>query len=88
MRKPRGNHSAAFKARVALEAIRGDKTVAQIAAQHEVHANQGTTWKTQAPESLTAAFSKGAIADDEDWKRREHHQHGRQMKKGRETYEY
>jgi len=32
MRKPRRNHSAAFKARVALEAIRGEKTVAQIAA--------------------------------------------------------
>jgi hypothetical protein len=34
MRKPRRNHSAAFKARVALEAIRGEKTVAQIAAHH------------------------------------------------------
>jgi transposase-like protein len=64
MRKPRRNHSAAFKARVALEAIRGDKTVAQIAAQHEVHANQVTTSKTQALESMAAAFSKGAIADD------------------------
>lgn len=32
MRKPRRNHSAAFKARVALEAIRGEKTVAEIAA--------------------------------------------------------
>ena len=64
MRKPRRNHSAAFKARVALEAIRGDKTVAQIAAHHEVHANQVTTWKTQALESMTAAFSKAAIADD------------------------
>ena len=35
MRKPRRNHSATFKARVALEAIRGEKTVAQIAAHHE-----------------------------------------------------
>ena len=40
MRKPRLNHSAAFKTRVALEAIRGEKTVAQIAAYHEVHATQ------------------------------------------------
>jgi transposase-like protein len=48
MRKPRRNHSAAFKARIALEAIRGEKTVAEIAAYHEVHANQVTAWKTQA----------------------------------------
>jgi transposase len=47
MRKPRRNHSAAFKARVALEAIRGEKTVAEIAAHHEVHATQVTAWKTQ-----------------------------------------
>jgi len=41
MRKPRRNHSAAFKARVALEAIRGEKTVAEIAAHHEVHPQPG-----------------------------------------------
>jgi transposase-like protein len=46
MRKPRRNHSATFKARVALEAIRGDKTVAEIGAHHEVHATQVTAWKT------------------------------------------
>ena len=59
MRKPRRNHSAAFKARVALEAIRGEKSVAEIAARHEVHANQVSTWKTQALESLAAVFEKG-----------------------------
>ncbi len=59
MRKPRRNHSAAFKARVALEAIRGEKTIAEIAARHEVHANQVSTWKTQALESLSAVFDKG-----------------------------
>jgi transposase-like protein len=64
MRKPRRNHSASFKARVALEAIRGEKTVAQIAAHHEVHANQVTTWKTQALESMTGAFTKTAVDDD------------------------
>ncbi|MCX7059236.1 MAG: transposase, partial [Proteobacteria bacterium] len=37
MRKPRRNHSAVFKARIALEAIRGEKTVAEIASHHEVH---------------------------------------------------
>ena len=40
MRKPRRNHSAKFKAQVALEAIRGEKTIAEIAAHHEVHPTQ------------------------------------------------
>jgi len=64
MRKPRRNHSAAFKARIALEAIRGEKTVAEIAAHHEVHPNQVTTWKTQALESLVGVFNKSIVADD------------------------
>ena len=37
MRRPRRNHSAKLKAQVALEAIRGEKTIAEIAAHHEVH---------------------------------------------------
>ncbi len=47
MRKPRRNHSAKFKAQVALEAIRGEKTVAEIAAHHEVHSTQVTSWKNR-----------------------------------------
>jgi len=64
MKKPRRNHSAAFKARVALEAIRGEKTVAQIAAHHEVHPNQVTSWKTQALENLAAIFGGSVVAED------------------------
>mgnify|MGYP003388831479 CR=1 FL=1 len=44
MKKPRRNHSAASKA---LEAIRGEKTIPEIAAHHEVHPNQVTSWKRQ-----------------------------------------
>jgi transposase len=47
MRRPRRNHSAAFKAPVALEALRGEKTLAELAAHHDVHANQITTWKNE-----------------------------------------
>ena len=65
MRKPRRNHSAAFKARVALEeAIRGEKTVAQIAAHHEVHATQVTAWKTELLENAAGIFGGDVLAAD------------------------
>jgi transposase len=46
-RRPRRNHSAAFKAKVAIAAIKGERTIAQIADQFDVHPNQVTTWKAQ-----------------------------------------
>jgi transposase len=64
MKKPRRNHSAKFKAQVALEAIRGEKTVAEIAAHHEVHPNQVTAWKAQVLENLAGIFGGNAIATD------------------------
>ena len=49
-----------FKAKVALEALRGDKTIQEIAARHKVHPNQVSTWKRQAVNGLGAIFSNGA----------------------------
>lgn len=46
-RRPRRNHSPEFKAKVALAAVRGDKTLAELAQQFDVHPNQITDWKTQ-----------------------------------------
>jgi transposase len=46
-RRPRRNHSPAFKAKVAIAAIKGERTIAQIAEQFGVHPNQVTTWKAQ-----------------------------------------
>ncbi len=49
-----------FKAKVALEALRGDRTIQEIAAKHKVHPNQVSTWKRQAMDGLGAVFSNGA----------------------------
>jgi len=46
-RRPRRNHSPAFKAKVALEAVKGDKTIAEIAQKCDVHPNQVTEWRRQ-----------------------------------------
>ena len=45
MRRPRRNHSAKFKAKVALAALKGDKTLVELCQQFDVHANQITEWK-------------------------------------------
>ena len=61
-RRPRRNHSAQFKAKVALAAIRGDKTLAELAKQFDVHPNQITEWKTQLQSNAGAVF--GAKRED------------------------
>jgi len=55
-----------FKARVALEALRGDKTIQEIAAKHKVHPNQVSDWKRHAIEGLSAVFSNGANRERQD----------------------
>ena len=49
-----------FKAKVALEALRGDKTTQEIAVRHKVHPNQVSTWKQRAVEGMKEVFTKGA----------------------------
>jgi transposase-like protein len=56
----RRRFTADFKAKVALEALRGDRTAQEIAARHQVHPNQVSTWKRQAMDGLGAVFSNGA----------------------------
>ncbi len=55
-RRARRTHSPAFKAKVALAAIKGDKTLAELAQQYDVHPNQITTWRAQLLEGAAGVF--------------------------------
>ena len=59
-----------FKKRVALEALRGDRTVQEIAARHEVHPNQVSLWKRQAVEGLDEVFAGGRASRRRNRRRR------------------
>ena len=58
-RRPRRNHTPAFKAKVALAAIKGDRTLAQLAKQFDVHPNQITAWKAQLEGGAADIFGPG-----------------------------
>ena len=55
-RRPRRNHAPAFKAKVALAAIKGDRTLAQLGEQFDVHPNQITSWKAQLENAASGVF--------------------------------
>jgi transposase len=76
MTSKRRKHSAAFKARVALEAVIGIKTVSEISSQYELHPTQVSQWKKELVERSAEVFAKGnsrkAEEEIEAMKRRHH----------------
>ena len=61
-RRPRRNHTPAFKAKVALAAVKGDPTIAQLAEHFDVHPNQVTAWKAQLEGGASDVFGAGSPA--------------------------
>ena len=63
-RRPRRNHSPAFKAKVALEAIKGEEPLITIAERFDVHPNQITKWKRQLLDGAAAVFGESEQAGE------------------------
>ena len=70
-------HSREFKAKVAIEAIKGEKTIQEIAQKYEGHPNQVTLWKKQLIENATSAFDKpGKDKDQEEAEKKQNELYG------------
>lgn len=62
-KRPRRNHSLALKAKVALAAVKGEKTLAGLAQQFDVHPNQITTWRSQLLEGAAGVFGSDKASE-------------------------
>ena len=66
VRNIRKGHNGAFKAKVALEAVKGEKTLAQLSSEFGVHANQIGQWRKQLLKELPSLFSDRRTKHDRD----------------------
>jgi len=67
-KRPRRNHTAAFKAKVALEAIKGDQTLVELSERFQIHPNLITEWKKVLLERAPESFDKGKLSKEPDVK--------------------
>jgi transposase-like protein len=65
MKRKRRNHSASFKAKVAVAAIRGDKTLAELSEQFDVHQNQIQDWRRKLLDQADQIFGRGSGSPSE-----------------------
>jgi transposase len=63
MKRTRKKHNAGFKAKVALAAIKGDRTISELASEFGVHPNQIYNWKKQLPDGAASVFEGGSAAE-------------------------
>ncbi len=77
MKAKRRRHDTAFKARVGLEALKGQKTTQQIAGEYEVHPTQVSEWKRTLSEGLPAAFQRGRGEVGEEFERERERLHSK-----------
>jgi transposase len=65
MRKPRRNHSPAFKSRIAMEALKGTKSITEIAEENQLHPAQVTAWKSELVKNAESLFVRKNAVDEE-----------------------
>ena len=65
MKRPRRNHSPTFKARIAKEALKGLRTISEIAQENELHSVQASKWKKELEERMAEIFERKNAANHE-----------------------
>ena len=65
-RRPRRNHTPAFEAKVALAAVKGEKTLSELAQQFDIHPNQITQWKGQLLDGAAGVFGSDSRGDNQE----------------------